>query len=232
MEAIARITFNYTFASEIFAQYSHHVRSVELENTKLIDSYDVSFTDLSHLIIELTIRRHADPILIEDILRELPYLEMLELDGPDFEHEGIFWNLLKTSPALQSATFRNWSQNRLAVEPRRHPQDKSNVIDARRLSLSGCGSVPSIAHRFPVLGALDIYQISELNAQDLVTLLAKGHAPKLRRLHVIEKTTHLDKILEHAPALEYFALSNGQIASRLGSPIRLPGFEIFSYSLC
>ncbi|KAG0331899.1 hypothetical protein BG000_010498, partial [Podila horticola] len=271
MEAIARITFNYTFASEILAQYSHHVRSLELENTRLIDGYEMSFTNLSHLTydermddnlqfqhqpgdpnptwteaeqwsilalikrnrglrrIELTIRYPADPLRIGAVLRELPCLENLELDGPDFEHQGVFWNLLKTSPVLRSATFRNWSQNCLAVKSKHQPQDKNNVINVRRLSLSGCGSVLSLAHSFPVLEALDICQISDVNAEDLATLLAKGHAPKLRRLQVTEKTTHLDKILQHAPALEYFALSNGKLASKLGLPIPIPGLEMFNY---
>ncbi|KAF9335794.1 hypothetical protein BG006_010598 [Podila minutissima] len=217
------------FASEILAQYSHHVRSLELENIKLIDSYDISFTNLSHLMYDERMNDNlhlhheledVNPTWTEaDILREFLYLETLGLDGPDFEHES----------GLAIGYLQNWSQNRLAVEPRHHLQDKNNVINVHRLSLSGCGSVHSLVHSFPVLEALDIYQISDLNAQDLVTLLAKGHALKLRRLHVIEKTTHLDKILEHAPALEYFALSNGQIASKLGSPIPLPGYEIFSY---
>ncbi|KAG0097109.1 hypothetical protein BGZ93_003408 [Podila epicladia] len=272
MEAIARITFNNAFASEVLAQYSHHVRSLELEKTELIDSYDISFTNLSHLMydermdnnhhfqhetedpypiwseaqqssvltlikrnrglrsIELTIRRPADPILFGDVLRDLPCLETLELDGPDFEHEGIFWNLLKTSPVLRSATFRNWSQNHLTVDPRHRLQDKNNVINVRRLSLSRCGSALSLAHSFPVLEALYIYQISDLNAQDLATLLSKGHAPKLRRLHVIETTTHLDKILKHAPALEYFALTNGQISPKIGPPTLLPGHTIYTYN--
>ncbi|KAG0018694.1 hypothetical protein BGZ81_010106 [Podila clonocystis] len=129
--------------------------------------------------IELTIRHPADPIRIGEVLRELPCLEKLELDGPDFEQEGVFWNLIKTSPVLRSATFRNWSQNRLTVDRKHQPQDKKNIINVRRLFLSGCGSVLSLAHSFPVLEALDISRISDQNAEDLATLLANGHAPKL-----------------------------------------------------
>ena len=272
IEAIARINFNYTFASEICTQYSHHIRSLELENTNLIDNHGLAFSNLTHLqydermddnqqfqhqpgdhnptwtedehwsllalikrnrslrSIELTIRHPADPIRIGEVLRELPCLETLELDGPDFDHEGVFWQLLKTCPVLRSATFRNWSQNLLSVDPEHtQPRDMSNIIKVRHLSLSGCGSVLSLAHSFPALEALDIYQISDRNAQDLEALLAKGYAPKLRRLHVIGTATHLDKILQHAPPLEYFALSNGQIPGKFGPQTHHLGAYIFNF---
>ncbi|KAF9017577.1 hypothetical protein BGZ52_004971, partial [Haplosporangium bisporale] len=238
IEAIARINFNYTFAGEICAQYSQHIRSLELENTNLIDNHGLAFSNLTHLqydermddnlqfqhqpgdpnptwteaeqwsllalikcnrslrSIELTLRHPADPIRIGEVLRELPCLETLELDGPDFEHEGVFWQLLKTCPVLKSATFRN-----------------------------------CLAHSFPALESLDIYQISDHNAQDLEALLAKGHAPKLHRLHVIGKTIHLDKILQHAPPLEYFALSNGSLISgNIGPQIHHVGAHIFNFA--
>ncbi|KAF9205587.1 hypothetical protein BGZ59_000390 [Podila verticillata] len=274
IEAIARINFNYTFAGEICAQYSQHIRSLELENTNLIDNHGLAFSNLTHLqydermddnlqfqhqpgdpnptwteaeqwsllalikcnrslrSIELTLRHPADPIRIGEVLRELPCLETLELDGPDFEHEGVFWQLLKTCPVLKSATFRNWSQNRLSMDPgHTQPQDISNVIKVRHLSISGCGSVLSLAHSFPALESLDIYQISDHNAQDLEALLAKGHAPKLHRLHVIGKTIHLDKILQHAPPLEYFALSNGSLISgNIGPQIHHVGAHIFNFA--
>ncbi|KAF9321328.1 hypothetical protein BG003_002509 [Podila horticola] len=171
--------------------------------------------------VELVIRIPVDAVRIAEVLGSLPGLEKLQWDGAGLEKHGVFWSLLKTNRSLRWAKFKDWeSFHNSAVQdpPQQGQQQPNDVINIRKLFLSGCGSPLSLAHSFPELEFLSYYKITKSNAQDLELRLSKGLCPKLALLEVVDTMSHLDGILQHAPPLRFFSLMSGTFPNELFLP--------------
>ncbi|KAG0089229.1 hypothetical protein BGZ93_003409 [Podila epicladia] len=175
--------------------------------------------------LELVIRVQVDAVRVAEVLGSLSGLERLQLEGAELENLGIFWSLLKTNRSLRWAKFKDWAifRNHVVQDPPQQDQQHPNdVINVRKLFLTGCGSPLSLAHSFPELEFLRYYKITECNARDLEQKLSKGLCPKLALLEVIDTMNHLDGILQHAPPLRYFSVMSGAFPNELFLPVDGP----------
>ncbi|KAF9307082.1 hypothetical protein BGZ74_000086 [Mortierella antarctica] len=259
------IASNPESARLILAHYGHHIRSLELKNTDLIDHCGLSCTNLTHLqfdqtnairqrrrprdpppvwtptdqwslliliernpalrSLELVIRVPVDAVRVAEVLGSLLGLERLQLDGAELGRLGVFWSLLKTNRCLRWAKFKDWAifRNPVVQDPPQQDQQQPNdVINVRKLFLTGCGSPLSLAHSFPELEFLSYFKITKSNARDLEYKLSKGLCPKLALLEVVDTMSHLDGILQHAPPLRYFSLMSGTFPNELFLPVDVP----------